>query len=256
MKESGKQWQRLLDKVTRKCGGRVPAWDDPELNFLSERERILYFSNLVRIWLVQPIEQLRESNRQDPDFGFALLLVVNPIPELLGKLLLGKINRSTKSKEPCEKCDSCKQCKSCKACFPDEPSTEENPGTEGNDVDQRKLPYNEGVRYALSYDLDDKDIRSIYSAIRCALAHNAVIEGNRKKAVASLRNEYELPVEVRKQGNGRDNKNVVYVSPDKFAQTMVYAMNRYIDELRFELNNDGSDRLRKFREYLDLANVK
>ena len=239
-----KQWQGLLDKVTWKCGGRVPAWDDPELNFLSERERILYFSNLVRIWLVQPLEKMRELNWQDPDFGFALLLVVNPIPELLGKLILGKNDQPSESKKICEQCDTCKQCKSCKTCFTDEPSTESNEG------DERKYPYNEGVRYALSYDLDDDDIKSIYSAIRCALAHNAVIEGNRKRRVASLRNEYELPVEVKKQGNGRDSKNVVYVSPDKFAQAMVYAMNRYIYQLRFELNNGGSDILRKFREYL------
>lgn len=83
-------WDKLLALVRQKCG-RIPAWDDPVLTFLSEELRVQYFGNLAEIWLVKPVEALRGLNSQDPDFGFALLASVNAIPELLGKLRTGKV---------------------------------------------------------------------------------------------------------------------------------------------------------------------
>ena len=201
-------WDELLALVRQKCG-RIPAWDDPVLEFLSEEHRVQYFSNLVQIWLVKPVHSLRELNRQDPDFGFALLASVNAIPELLGKLRAGKT--------------------------------------------KNKRFYNKGLTWALGESIDGRDINAIFEAIRCAVAHHAVVEGNTDGPVASLNNEYDLPVNVVKDKSGRQ---IVCISPDKFAQSLVDGLHRYIYVLRYEAKTGGRKRLGKFNDYLKAVKGK
>ena len=213
MSECGKHqtgeigWGELLSLVRQQCG-RVPAWDDPDLDFLGEAHRVQYFSNLVHLWIVKPVQALKEYNRHDPDFGFALLTSVNAIPELLGKLLIGKANGH---------------------------------------------PYNKGVEWALGCAIDSQSIDSIRNAIRNAMAHNAIIEGNTENAVASLNNEFGLPVSVVKDKSG---KATVCISPDKFAQALVDGLYRYIYTLRYEINADRRDKICKFNDYLEKVKVE
>lgn len=201
-------WDELLALVRQKCG-RIPAWDDPDLAFLSEVHRVQYFSNLVRIWLVKPVRALLDLNSQDPDFGFALLASVNAIPELLGKLHTGKV--------------------------------------------KDKRLYKKGVTWAIGESIDSQDADAIFEAIRCAVAHHAVVEGKTDGPVASLNNEYDLPVKVQKDKGGRQ---IVCISPDKFAQALVDGLNRYIYEIRFELKTGRRTRLDKFKDYLDAVKGK
>lgn len=196
-------WEELLSIVRQQCG-RTPAWDDPDLGFLSEAQRVQYFSNLVNLWLVKPAQALLSFNAQDPDFGFALLASVNAIPELLGKLRI--------------------QCKK-SAGF-----------------------YKEGLSWALGESIDSQDIDSIYKAIRCAVAHHAVIEGNTQGPVASLNNGYDLPVKVVRD---KCDRETVCISPAKFAQALVDSLNKYIYSLRFELKTGRRKRVDKFNEYLN-----
>ena len=60
-------WEELLSIVRQQCG-RTPAWDDPDLDFLGEVQRVQYFSNLIHLWLLKPVEALRVLNAQDPGF--------------------------------------------------------------------------------------------------------------------------------------------------------------------------------------------
>lgn len=85
------------------------------------------------------------------------------------------------------------------------------------------------------------------------MAHHAVVEGKTDGPVASLNNEYDLPVKVAQDKSGRQ---IVCISPDKFAQALVNGLNRYIYILRFELKTGGRKYIDKFNSYLDAVKGK
>ena len=113
--------------------------------------------------------------------------------------------------------------------------------------------YKKGLFWALGKSIGSNDSSAVFESIRCAVAHHAVVEGNTAGPVASLNNEYDLPVNVVREKSGRE---IVCISPDKFAQALVDSLNRYIYELRYELRTGRRNRLDKFNAYLSAVKGK
>lgn len=67
--------------------GYVPVFGDPNLvEVFDDIELVDFFEHGIRLWIAKPLSILRQSAGIDPDFGFAIIMVINAIPEFLGKI--------------------------------------------------------------------------------------------------------------------------------------------------------------------------
>ena len=56
------------------------------LDKLDDRSLVEFFEHSMQIWIEKPLSVLRAWEQCDPDIGFALLLVINALPEFVGKI--------------------------------------------------------------------------------------------------------------------------------------------------------------------------
>ncbi len=68
--------------------GYVPVFGDPNLaNAFNDEELIDYFAYGIGKWIAKPLGTLHKMALEDPDYGFAIMFVVNSFPEFLGKIM-------------------------------------------------------------------------------------------------------------------------------------------------------------------------
>lgn len=67
--------------------GYVPVFGDSNLaEVFDDIELVDFFEHGIRLWIAKPLSGLHQSAGIDPDFGFAIIMVINAIPEFLGKI--------------------------------------------------------------------------------------------------------------------------------------------------------------------------
>ncbi|MCY3780869.1 MAG: hypothetical protein OXG78_11215 [Chloroflexi bacterium] len=67
--------------------GYVPVFGDPNLaKAFNDEELVDYFAYGIGLWIAKPLGTLHRMALEDPDFGFAIMFVVNSFPEFLGKI--------------------------------------------------------------------------------------------------------------------------------------------------------------------------
>ena len=67
--------------------GYVPVFGDPNLaKVFTDEELVDYFAHGLGLWIAKPLGTLHSMALEDPDYGFAIMFVVNSIPEFLGKI--------------------------------------------------------------------------------------------------------------------------------------------------------------------------
>ena len=72
--------------------GYIPFFGDPHLDemFKDSQRLIGYFEEAIKIWFEKFISLSTRMMLYDPDYGVGILAVLNPIPEMLGKLISDK----------------------------------------------------------------------------------------------------------------------------------------------------------------------
>ncbi len=69
--------------------GYTPVFGDPRLkDVFNDDELVDYFEYAIKIWIEKPLKALctLQDTTNDPDYGFAMMMIINSIPEFLGKI--------------------------------------------------------------------------------------------------------------------------------------------------------------------------
>lgn len=83
-KKANKLFSRFGEKY-----GYTPVFGDPNLGeAFDDVELIDYFEYGIRLWIMKPLEKLfaLQVADHDPDYGFAMMIIINSIPEFIGKI--------------------------------------------------------------------------------------------------------------------------------------------------------------------------
>ena len=78
-----------LFRVSGEKYGYTPVFGDPNLGeVFDDSELVDYFEYGIRLWIMKPLEKLYalQVADNDPDYGFAMMITINSIPEFIGKI--------------------------------------------------------------------------------------------------------------------------------------------------------------------------
>lgn len=86
--ENEQRAKRLIMRFGEKYG-YTPVFGDPNLGkAYDDGELIDYFEYGIRLWIMKPLEKLfaLQMADHDPDYGFGMMIIINSIPEFIGKI--------------------------------------------------------------------------------------------------------------------------------------------------------------------------
>lgn len=88
MSDEMERGTRLIFRFGEKYG-YTPVFGDPNLaKVYNDIELIDYFEHGIQLWIMKPLAALFELQRvnHDPDYGFAMMIIINSIPGFIGKI--------------------------------------------------------------------------------------------------------------------------------------------------------------------------
>ena len=231
--------QELGKEITR-CGGhKTLVADYPEDLQIQDIDKLIdCFEDRMCIWFLKPAEILLETKRadgkEDPDVDFAVLAILNAVPEMLAQFQgCYKGNRKWRKAWLWRFLNPRLQDIVVSYIQKFRPS-------QGD----KKYLYEQGLQYIFPWLKNDKHKKSImkrlYGKLRNAIAHMGLTSTG-----IILERGIKDPIML---CQGRDSKLVVIINVLKWHEQIKTRINDYICELRDPSNNDLRQKFRKRME--------
>ncbi len=190
--------QQKADQLFFRFGeqyGYTPVFGDPNLaKSFSDEELIDYFDYGIRLWIKKPLAKLYalQVAEKDPDYGFAVMIIINSIPEFIGKI-------------------------------------------QGHSKDKQ---INEGLKYIFGDELDEFVMECLRIKLRNSIAHNLFTQENIVLNAMGF-----TPVQP------KPDETAIIINPVAMAVHFANALDRFVRELRAELDENQHAKTTWFAEF-------